>query len=107
MARRRWAFQNLLIPMLPWVLSIGVALFSLQHTEWRLLGISSYMITMTLIAFYMGLAIARLTEIVPDEFDPGVISYRSLKWYVTAFLYGVAFAVYDVSDLKNVVHHWV
>lgn len=65
------------------------------------------MITVTLVAFYMGLTVARLTEIVPDEFDAGDISYRSFKWYVTAFIYGVGFTVYDILGLRAVIHHWV
>ena len=105
--RRRWAFQNLLIPLLPWAISIGVAFFWLQHPEWQFLSISSYLITMTLIAFYMGLTIARLTEIVPGEFDAGDISYKSQKWYVAAFVYGIAFAVYDILGLRGDVHHWI
>lgn len=105
-ARRRWVFQNLGLPMLPWVLSLFVAPFILEHPEWQIFGITVYTISITLIAFFMGGTIARVNEIVPDEFDKDMIATRSQLWYLCGLAYVVIFTLYDVLELKDEVHHW-
>jgi len=102
---RRWVFQNLAFPMLPWGLSIVVAPFFL-HMEWQFLGINVYAITITLIAFFMGTTIGRVNEIIPGQFDKNEIANRSQLWYLASAFYAVMFTVYDVLGLKNDVHRW-
>jgi hypothetical protein len=107
MARRRWGFQNLLLPMIPWGLSIVIALFITQRPEWQFLGINTYMITLTLIAFFMGVTISKITEIVPGEFEKGYIPNKALLWYVTGMIYGVFFTFYDIFALEDTIHRWI
>lgn len=106
-ARRRWVLQNLVLPMVPWVLGIGVAGFVLQRPEWQLLGISIYAITMALIAFYMGATIGNITLIIEGEFDPKEVVNRSQLWYLCGALYAVIFTLYDGLTINGVVHHWL
>lgn len=107
MTRKLWVFQNLALPLSPWVFSIVVAVFFLQQPEWQFLGINTYVITMTLVAFSMGATVSRISEITPGEFDKNEIPFRALVWYSSGMAYAILFTVYDFFALKNEVHHWV
>lgn len=96
-----------MLPLLPWVFGIIVAVFILNHSEWPLLGVDVYTIILTLITFNMGATISRLTEIVPGEFDDEDIPGRSQLWYFAGVFYAVMFTIYDVLGLKHEVHHWL
>jgi hypothetical protein len=105
-ARRRWVLQNLAVPMLPWALGVVVAMLWFQNTEWQFLGINIYAITITLIALSTASTIARVNEIVPEEFDNNEIFSRYLLWTVGGLLFTVFFTVYDVWTLENRIHRW-
>ena len=104
--RRRWAFQNIFVPLIPWLSAVLIPPFALGHVEWRMFGFDVYAISMMMIAFNVGLIVSRVESIIPGDLEAIDLAARSLAWYVCGVFYVLLFSVYNIRSVEDEVHEW-